>query len=101
MVRRTLFTLTAALAMFALTAGAAHAQTVIKLPKNKSTPKQDVDLGRERAPVLAAGLRLVDGLGRVQQEIEEELLQRPSIPVHLDGLHVQFQRLEGRHALHK
>ena len=49
MARRTLFTLTAALAMLAVTAGAAQAQTVIKLPKNKYTPKQDVDLGREAA----------------------------------------------------
>ena len=49
MARTTLFTLTAALAMCAVTAGAAHAQTVIKPPKNKYTPKQDVDLGREAA----------------------------------------------------
>jgi beta-barrel assembly-enhancing protease len=49
MTRKRLFTLTAALAMFAVAAGAAHAQTVIKLPKNKYSPKQDVELGREAA----------------------------------------------------
>jgi Zn-dependent protease with chaperone function len=49
MARTTLFTLTAALAMVAVTAGTARAQTVIKPPKNKYTPKQDVDLGREAA----------------------------------------------------
>jgi Zn-dependent protease with chaperone function len=49
MARKTLFTLTAALAMISVTATGVLAQTVIKPPKNKYTPKQDVELGREAA----------------------------------------------------
>src|SRR3954470_11077366 len=49
MTRTSLFRLAASLAIFAIAAGSSHAQTVIKLPKNKYTPKQDVELGREAA----------------------------------------------------
>jgi Zn-dependent protease with chaperone function len=49
MARKTLFTQIAAVAMVLATAAVALAQTVIKPPKNKYTPKQDVDLGREAA----------------------------------------------------
>jgi beta-barrel assembly-enhancing protease len=50
MARKTVFTLAAALAVvWSVAATNPLAQTVIKLPKNKYTPKQDVELGREAA----------------------------------------------------
>ena len=39
----------ALLAVLAMTAMTATAQTAVKLPKNKYTPQQDVELGREAA----------------------------------------------------
>jgi Zn-dependent protease with chaperone function len=48
MVRVATFAATVAMASV-LSAGLADAQTVIKLPKNKYTPQQDVELGREAA----------------------------------------------------